>query len=89
MDTFVKNGFRGIVELIDHTLSEMGAAGQLRNVASPEAIRAALLGLAEGALRDRLLMERAGNPNGVSVADIGILTDALVGTITTQTHTAS
>jgi AcrR family transcriptional regulator len=83
LQTNLMDGFRGIVELIDRTLSEMSAAGQLRGIVRPEAIRAALLGMTEGAMRAQLLAERAGNAAGFSSADIGTLTDALISAVAT------
>ncbi|MDQ1469385.1 MAG: hypothetical protein QOJ99_865 [Bryobacterales bacterium] len=72
------DGFRGLAELLDRTLAEMAERGQLREGFSPEAARAALLGLTEGAMRDQLLAERAGRPATITVEHIGTLTDLLV-----------
>jgi len=75
------DGFLGFVKLVDNTLEEMRSAGQLRNDLNAQAIRSALIGLTEGALRDQLLSERAGNPSEFTPENIGSLVDALVESI--------
>jgi AcrR family transcriptional regulator len=75
------DGFIGFVKLVDTTLEEMRNAGQLRMDLSPQAIRSALIGLTEGALRDQLLAERAGKDSGFTPAHIGALVDALLASI--------
>jgi len=85
MQSNLMDGFRGLVQMIDQTLAEMSSAGQLRDVVSSDAVRAALLGLAEGAMRDQLLAERAGRTANFTAADIGKLTDSLVDAVTNQT----
>jgi len=72
------DGFIGFVELVDRTLEQMRDAGQLRSDLNSQAIRSALIGLTEGALRDHLLAERAGHPSDFTPDDIGGLVDALV-----------
>jgi AcrR family transcriptional regulator len=79
------DGFKGLSEIVDQTLEEMRAAGQLRAELNVRAIRAALIGLTEGALRDQLLAERAGHPAEFTAANVGDLTDALVGLISSDT----
>src|SRR5581483_2723460 len=75
------DGFLGFVKLIDATLADMRNAGELRDDLNPQAIRSALIGLTEGALRDQLLAERAGNPSDFTPENIGTLVDALVESI--------
>jgi AcrR family transcriptional regulator len=75
------DGFLGFVKLVDSTLEEMRSAGQLRTDLNAQAIRSALIGLTEGALRDQLLSERAGNPMEFTQENIGSLVDALVESI--------
>jgi AcrR family transcriptional regulator len=75
------DGFLGFVKLVDNTLEEMKTAGQLRTDLNAQAIRSALIGLTEGALRDQLLSERAGNPTEFTPENIGSLVDALVESI--------
>ncbi|HVW86909.1 MAG TPA: TetR/AcrR family transcriptional regulator [Bryobacteraceae bacterium] len=75
------DGFLGFVKLVDATLEDMRTAGQLRQDLNATAIRSALIGLTEGALRDQLLAERAGNPSEFTPENIGTLVDALVESI--------
>ncbi|MES1262690.1 MAG: TetR/AcrR family transcriptional regulator [Acidobacteriota bacterium] len=72
------DGFAGIATLLDQTLAEMKEAGELRDIVTPQSVRAALIGLTEGAMRDQLLAERAGHPAEFTVENIGKLTDAVV-----------
>jgi AcrR family transcriptional regulator len=72
------DGFSGLAEMVDSILKEIEAAGLIRQGLNPKAIRAALIGLTEGALRDQLLAERAGHPVEFEPGDIGALTGALV-----------
>lgn len=76
------DGFLGFVKLVDATLEEMRAAGQLRQDLNPHAIRSALIGLTEGALRDQVLAERAGRQNDFTDENVGQLVDALMQSIT-------
>jgi len=79
------DGFLGFVKLVDATLADMRSAGELREDLNPQAIRSALIGLTEGALRDQLLAERAGNPSEFTPENIGSLVDALVKSVS-ATH---
>jgi AcrR family transcriptional regulator len=79
------DGFLGFVKLVDSTLADMKSAGELREDLNPQAIRSALIGLTEGALRDQLLSERAGNPSEFTPENIGSLVDALVKSVS-ATH---
>jgi len=81
------DGFIGFVKLVDNTLDEMRNAGQLRTDLSPQAIRSALIGLTEGALRDQLLAERAGKDSGFTPAHIGALVDALLASVAVSVAT--
>jgi len=83
------DGFLGFVTLVDRTLEEMRDAGQLRQDLNPQAIRSALIGLTEGALRDHLLAERAGQPTEFTAENIGTLVDALVDSIATMSYTTN
>lgn len=77
-DSIFTDGFKGLEQLVDETLAEMHQGGQIRADLNPRAIRAALVGLAEGALRDRMLSERAGRRPEFTTANVSDLTDALV-----------
>jgi AcrR family transcriptional regulator len=83
------DGFLGFVKLIDSTLAEMRNAGQLRSDLNAQAIRSALIGLTEGALRDQLLAERKGNSADFTPENIGSLVDALIDSISVRPATAA
>jgi AcrR family transcriptional regulator len=51
-------GFLSFVRVIDSVLEELRDSGRLRTDVPPDAIRAALMGLLEGLMRDQLLAER-------------------------------
>lgn len=71
-------GFLNYVSTIDGILSEMRAARQLRPELNPQAVRAALIGMFEGILRDQLLAERTGFPSTAQVSDLRQLFDAII-----------
>jgi hypothetical protein len=75
--------------MVDVTLEQMRAAGQIRADLNTRAIRAALIGLTEGALRDQLLAERAGLPAEFTAANVGDLVDALVELISASASSSS
>jgi len=75
------DGFLGFVKLVDATIADMKNAGQLRDDLNPQAIRSALIGLTEGALRDQLLAERSGSPQDFTPENISSLVDALVDSV--------
>lgn len=77
------DGFKGLSEMVDSTLEEMRAAGQIRHDLNLKAIRAALIGLTEGALRDQLLAERAGKSAEITMENTAAMTDALVDLVAT------
>jgi AcrR family transcriptional regulator len=83
------DGFLGFVKLVDATLADMRNAGELRSDLNAQAIRSALIGLTEGALRDQLLSERAGTPKEFTPENIGSLVDALVASITARPASAA
>lgn len=83
------DGFLGFVKLVDATLADMRNAGELRSDLNAQAIRSALIGLTEGALRDQLLSERAGKPEEFTPENIGSLVDALVASITARPASAA
>lgn len=55
-------GFLDVLAVLDSTLEEMRAAGQLRAELHPQAVRSALVGMFEALLRDQLLAARMNFP---------------------------
>jgi hypothetical protein len=83
------DGFLGFVKLVDGTLLDMKNANQLRTDLNAQAIRSALIGLTEGALRDQLLSERAGTPGDFTPENISSLVDALVESVSVAPASAA
>lgn len=71
-------GFRGFIQLVDNTLAEMRAAGQLRPDLNPEALRSGVIGMFEGMMRDLVLMERAGMPLPYTSEDLRKMFDVVI-----------
>jgi AcrR family transcriptional regulator len=55
-------GFISFLKTVDNVLAEMRAVGQLRADIRPEVLRSALVGMAEGMLRDQVLAHRMNQP---------------------------
>jgi AcrR family transcriptional regulator len=53
-------GYIEFVKMVDEVLKKMSAAGQLRPGISADAVRSAIMGMAEGVLRDQVLARRRG-----------------------------
>jgi AcrR family transcriptional regulator len=58
-DVLVSQGFRQFASLVDGLLGEMQRQGQIRPDLKLDAVRAALLGLTEGLVRDRVVARRS------------------------------
>lgn len=53
-------GYIDFVRTVDDVLKRMAAGGQLRPGISPDAVRSAIMGMAEGMMRDQVLARRRG-----------------------------
>lgn len=62
-------GYLRFVAVIDDCLKKMSAAGTLNPEVSPEAVRSAIMGMAEGMMRDEVLSRRREFPANYSMAD--------------------
>ncbi|MGO9520536.1 MAG: TetR/AcrR family transcriptional regulator [Candidatus Korobacteraceae bacterium] len=58
-DVMIGPGFQQFSELLSGMLTEMRDQGQIRSDLSLEAVRAALVGMTEGLLRDQVLAQRS------------------------------
>lgn len=62
-------GYLRFVAVVDDVLKKMAAAGTLNSEVSPEAVRSAIMGMAEGMMRDEVLSRRREFPANYSMAD--------------------
>ena len=82
------DGFTGYVELLDEILTELETTGVLRPSLSKEAVRSAIVGMTEGALRDRVLAERTKH-SPYTAEQLGQVVDALISAITLRSAAAA
>jgi AcrR family transcriptional regulator len=75
------HGFNGLEALIDRTLDEARNRGELKEGLNPRALRAALLGIIESAMRDRVLAERAGKQLDASPEGVAGMAEALLDSV--------
>jgi AcrR family transcriptional regulator len=62
-------GYLRFVETVDDVLRKMARAGALRTDISPDAMRAAIMGMTEGMMRDQVLAQRREFPAHYSTED--------------------
>lgn len=62
-------GYVQFVGMVDHILQAMSKAGTLRPEIAPEAVRSAIMGMAEGMMRDQVLARRREFPANYSLED--------------------
>ena len=62
-------GYLDFVGRVDEVLQKMAAAGTLRTDIAPDAIRAAIMGMTEGMMRDQVLSRRREFPANYSTED--------------------
>jgi len=75
----VSLGYRRFRELIDCTLIDMRTEGQIRADLNLDAVRAAVIGFADGLWRDLIVANRAGMASTYSFDDIQRVLEILVG----------
>ena len=75
------DGFLSFIRMIDGVLQEMSDKGQLRAEVNTEAVRSALVGMMEGALRDQLLAERGNFPAGFTTGHLLQIYDLILGAL--------
>lgn len=74
----LSRGYSDFVRQIDGALTALRDAGQLSPELPVGAMRAAILGMYEGLLRDRILAQRSGRDPGYSADDMRRVTDGLL-----------
>ena len=69
-EVMVSRGYRRFRELFDRVLMEMRSEGLVRSDLNLDAVRAAILGLADGLWRDQIIASRAGMSSNYGFDDI-------------------
>ncbi len=77
-DVLVSQGFRQFASVVDGLLVEMQRQGQIRPDLRLDAVRAALLGLTEGLIRDRVVAKRSECSADYTFDDIRRILEILV-----------
>ena len=80
-DILLSKGFIQFFDVVCNLIRKGQAEGVLRKDLQEVALASALMGAAEGMIRDRLVAERSGKPNPFSDDDIKQVFDALLGAI--------
>lgn len=69
-DVLISQGFQQFTNVLDRILRQMRDQGKLRPGVNLEAVRAALVGMTEGLLRDQVVAKRAGTRASYSFEDV-------------------
>jgi AcrR family transcriptional regulator len=69
-EVMVSRGYRRFREIFDRTLLEMRTEGMIRADLNLDAVRAAILGFAEGLWRDQIIASRAGMSSSYGFDDV-------------------
>jgi hypothetical protein len=77
-------GYLKFVGMVDEVLHQMNAAGSLKPNVSPEAVRSAIMGMAEGMMRDQILSRRREYPANYSDADFDRIYELCLQAITVK-----
>lgn len=75
----VSRGYRRFRELLDRTLVEMRTEGQIRADLNLDAVRAAILGMADGLWRDQIVSARTGMAASYNFDDVHKVLELLIG----------
>jgi AcrR family transcriptional regulator len=75
----VSRGYRRFCELLDRILVDMRTEGQIRADLNLDAVRAAIMGIADGLWRDQIVCTRAGMHSSYNLDDTHKLLELLVG----------
>jgi hypothetical protein len=75
----VSRGYRRFCELLDRILVDMRTEGQIRADLNLDAVRAAIMGIADGLWRDQIVSTRAGMNSSYNFDDVHKMIELLVG----------
>lgn len=77
-DVVVSSGYRRYRELLDRALIDMRTEGQIRSDLNLDAVRAAIIGMADGLWRDQIIATRGGMASSYNFDDIQQVIELLV-----------
>jgi len=83
-EVIISRGYRRFRELVDNTLIEIQSEGMIRPGLNFDAIRAAVLGIADGLWRDQIIASRAGISSSYGFDDMVNVFDFLFGVFQKQ-----
>jgi AcrR family transcriptional regulator len=83
-DVIISRSYRRFRELIDRDLLEMQAEGMIRPELNLDAVRAAILGFADGLWRDQIIARRAGISSSYGFDDMIQVLELLLGVFQKQ-----
>ena len=78
-DVAVSGGYRRFREILDRLLIDMRTEGQIRAELNLDAVRAAIIGLADGLWRDQIVASRSGLASSYSFDDVQQVIGLLIG----------
>jgi AcrR family transcriptional regulator len=78
-DVAISGGYRRYREMLDRVLIDMRTEGQIRSDLNLDAVRAAIIGLADGLWRDQIVASRAGLASSYGFDDIHQVIELLIG----------
>jgi len=81
----VSSSYAAFVHQVDEALTGLRDHGQLNSEAPVPAVRAAILGMCEGLLRDQLLAQRQGGDPGYTPADVRRVIDTILSSFIIKT----
>ena len=77
-DVLISQGFQQFTNVLDRILRQMRDQGKLRPGVNLEAVRAALVGMTEGLLRDQVVAKRAGTSASYGFEDVKKVLELIV-----------
>ncbi len=78
-DVAVSGGYRRYREMLDRVLIDMRTEGQIRSDLNLDAVRAAIIGLADGLWRDQIVASRSGLASSYGFDDVQQVIELLIG----------
>ena len=83
-EVLISRGYRRFRELLDRTLMDMRSEGLISTDFNLDAVRAAVIGMADGLWRDQIVASRAGIPSTYNFDDIQRVMESLIASFQTM-----